>query len=112
MLAGPSGVGKSSVMNALFPEADMAIGEISTKIKRGKHTTRHSELFSLPDQTYVMDTPGFTSLLLPELEKEELREYYQEFRPYALAMPFPWLCSHQRTGLWGQGGIGSGENVE
>lgn len=112
VLAGPSGVGKSSVMNALFPEADMAIGEISTKIKRGKHTTRHSELFSLPDQTYVMDTPGFTSLLLPELEKEELREYYQEFRPYALAMPFPWLCSHQRTGLWGQGGIGSGENVE
>ena len=84
VLAGPSGVGKSSVMNALFPEADMAIGEISTKIKRGKHTTRHSELFSLPDQTYVMDTPGFTSLLLPELEKEELREYYQEFRPYAL----------------------------
>jgi len=73
VLAGPSGVGKSSVMNALFPEADMAIGEISTKIKRGKHTTRHSELFSLPDQTYVMDTPGFTSLLLPELEKEELK---------------------------------------
>ena len=52
VLAGPSGVGKSSVMNALFPEADMAIGEISTKIKRWKHTTRHSELFSLPDQTY------------------------------------------------------------
>ena len=93
VLAGPSGVGKSSVMNALFPEADMAIGEISTKIKRGKHTTRHSELFSLPDQTYVMDTPGFTSLLLPELEKEELREYYQEFRPYALQCRFLG-CAH------------------
>ena len=93
VFAGPSGVGKSSVMNALFPEADMAIGEISTKIKRGKHTTRHSELFSLPDQTYVMDTPGFTSLLLPELEKEELREYYQEFRPYALQCRFLG-CAH------------------
>ena len=71
----------------------MAIGEIINKIKRGKHTTRHSELFSLPDQTYVMDTPGFTSLLLPELEKEELREYYQEFRPYALQCRFLG-CAH------------------
>lgn len=83
VLAGPSGVGKSSVMNAIFPEAEMEIGEISTKIKRGKHTTRHSELFSLPEQTYVMDTPGFTSLTLPDIEKEQLREYYAEFEPYA-----------------------------
>ncbi|MCH5267858.1 MAG: ribosome small subunit-dependent GTPase A [Lachnospiraceae bacterium] len=82
VLAGPSGVGKSSVMNAIFPEAEMEIGEISTKIKRGKHTTRHSELFFLPEQTYVMDTPGFTSLSLPDIEKEELREYYEEFKPY------------------------------
>ena len=50
-------------------------------------------MFSLPDQTYVMDTPGFTSLLLPELEKEELREYYQEFRPYALQCRFLG-CAH------------------
>lgn len=82
VLAGPSGVGKSSVMNALFPDANMAIGEISEKIKRGKHTTRHSELFFLPEYTYVMDTPGFTSLSLPEIEKEELREYFPEFAPY------------------------------
>ncbi|MCI5640335.1 MAG: ribosome small subunit-dependent GTPase A [Lachnospiraceae bacterium] len=82
VLAGPSGVGKSSVMNAIFPEAAMAIGEISAKIKRGKHTTRHSELFFLPKETYVMDTPGFTSLALPDLEKEELKEYYDEFLPY------------------------------
>lgn len=82
VLAGPSGVGKSSVMNAIFPDAKMETGEISTKIKRGKHTTRHSELFSIGDSTYVMDTPGFTSLGLPEIEKEELREYYPEFYPY------------------------------
>ncbi len=82
VLAGPSGVGKSSVINAIFPEAQMETGKISEKIKRGKHTTRHSELFSLGGDTYVMDTPGFTSLSLPDLEKEELREFYTEFVPY------------------------------
>lgn len=82
VFAGPSGVGKSSVMNTLFPEAKMEIGEISEKIKRGKHTTRHSELFYLGQDTYLMDTPGFTSLALPEIEKEELKEYYPEFWAY------------------------------
>ena len=85
VFAGPSGVGKSSVMNALFSEAVMETGEISEKIKRGKHTTRHSELFylgELGEDTYAMDTPGFTSLELPDLEKEEIREYYPEFLPW------------------------------
>ena len=58
VLAGPSGVGKSSVMNVLFPDAKMEIGNISDKIKRGKHTTRHSELFCLGGETYIMDTEG------------------------------------------------------
>lgn len=82
VFAGPSGVGKSSVMNTLFPQAQMETGEISAKIKRGRHTTRHSELFYLGQNTYAMDTPGFTSLALPELEKEELKEYYPEFLAY------------------------------
>lgn len=82
VFAGPSGVGKSSVMNTLFPEAKMETGEISAKIKRGKHTTRHSELFYLGQHTYVMDTPGFTSLALPELEKEQIKEFYPEFSDY------------------------------
>lgn len=82
VLAGPSGVGKSSLLNRMFPEAQMEVGRISEKIKRGKHTTRHSELFYLGEETYVMDTPGFTSLELPELEKEDLRDYYAEFLPY------------------------------
>jgi len=82
VLAGPSGVGKSSVINRLFPEANMATGDISSKIKRGKHTTRHSELFSFDDGIYVMDTPGFTSLRLPEAGKEEVKEYYPEFQAY------------------------------
>ena len=79
VMAGPSGVGKSSVMNILFPKAKMETGEISRKIKRGRHTTRHTELFCIGGQTYIMDTPGFTSLRLPEIEKEELRNYYPEF---------------------------------
>lgn len=82
VFAGPSGVGKSSVMNMLFPQARMETGEISEKIKRGKHTTRHSELFYLGEDTYVMDTPGFTSLALPDIEKEQLKEYYPEFQKY------------------------------
>lgn len=83
VFAGPSGVGKSTVMNTLFPEANMETGEISDKIKRGKHTTRHSELFYLGQDTYVMDTPGFTSLSLPNIEKEQLKEYYPEFSDYS-----------------------------
>lgn len=82
VLAGPSGVGKSSVINSLFPEANMETVDISNKIKRGKHTTRHSELFSLGDGIYVMDTPGFTSLRLPTAEKEEVKDYYPEFQDY------------------------------
>ena len=61
-LAGPSGVGKSSILNAVFPDANSQTGDISVKINRGKHTTRHSEIFALPGNTYIMDTPGFTSL--------------------------------------------------
>ncbi len=82
VLAGPSGVGKSSLMQALFPDVLVEIGEMSRKIRRGKHTTRHSELFYLEEDTYVMDTPGFTSLELPDMEKEELKEYYEEFAPF------------------------------
>lgn len=83
VLAGPSGVGKSSVINSLFPEACMAVGDISSKIKRGRHTTRHSELFGMGGGTYIMDTPGFTSLRLPDARKEDIKEYYPEFKGYA-----------------------------
>lgn len=77
--AGPSGVGKSSMLNALIPEAGMETGSISRKIERGKHTTRHSEIFNLEDDTYIMDTPGFSSVYAWALEKEELKEYFPEF---------------------------------
>lgn len=82
VFAGPSGVGKSSIINLIHPKANMETGEISEKIKRGKHTTRHSELFHVDGNTYMMDTPGFTSLYIDEVEKEELKEFYHEFDEY------------------------------
>ena len=78
-LAGPSGVGKSSMLNAVYPDADVKTGEISEKINRGKHTTRHTEIFHIEGSTYVMDTPGFTSLDYSVLEDKELRFYFNEF---------------------------------
>ncbi len=81
-MAGPSGVGKSSLINYLHPNADMETGAISEKIDRGKHTTRHSELFALDGESYIMDTPGFSSLELFDMEKEELKGFYPEFEDY------------------------------
>lgn len=81
-VAGPSGVGKSSLINLIAPEAAMETGEISKKIERGRHTTRHAELIHVEQDTYIMDTPGFSSLYLPEMEKEELQQFYPEFAAY------------------------------
>ena len=82
VLAGPSGVGKSSLLNCLLPEANAKTGEISEKIKRGKHTTRHSEILPIGPDTYLMDTPGFSSIYFYDLEPEELKQYYREFEVY------------------------------
>lgn len=82
VLAGPSGVGKSTLLNILMPEANMETGNISEKIKRGKHTTRHSEIFNVWENTYVFDTPGFTSLYVTEIESQELKYYFTEFEDY------------------------------
>lgn len=94
-VAGPSGVGKSSLINLLCPDAFMETGEISRKIDRGKHTTRHSELFFMEGNTYLMDTPGFSSLMLPDMEKEELKSFFPEFAEYESACRFNG-CMHAR----------------
>ena len=82
VLAGPSGVGKSTLVNLLQPSVVMETGEVSEKIKRGKHTTRHSEFICINETTYILDTPGFSSLELEDVEAEELKEYFPEFHPY------------------------------
>ena len=82
VLAGPSGVGKSTLTNYLAPEANMETGEISRKIERGKQTTRHAELFYIGDGGYICDTPGFGSLELFGVDKKELKDYFPEFMEY------------------------------
>lgn len=92
-LAGPSGVGKSSLINRLSPTANMQTGAISEKIERGRHTTRHSEIIALGEGTYIVDTPGFTSLDISEITKEELGFYYPEFVQYEPYCKFSG-CAH------------------
>ncbi|GAA0273283.1 ribosome small subunit-dependent GTPase A [Muricomes sp. OA1] len=82
VIAGPSGVGKSSLINLLQTEIRMETGSISKKIARGKHTTRHSELITIDGNSYIMDTPGFSSLYVNDFEKGELKYYIREFAPY------------------------------
>lgn len=82
VVAGPSGVGKSSLTNAVYPDAEMATGSVSRKIGRGRHTTRHSELFAIGIDSYLMDTPGFSTLYLEGWEKEELKYAFPEFDSY------------------------------
>lgn len=82
VVAGPSGVGKSSLTNLLQQEVQMETGEISRKLKRGKHTTRHSQVIPVGEQTYLMDTPGFSSLYLTDMEEQDLKDYFPEFRNY------------------------------
>ena len=92
-LAGPSGVGKSSLLNFLCPKAEMETGDVSRKIERGRHTTRHAELFELQKDTYVMDTPGFSSLYVNEIPAQELWEYFPEMRDAEKECRFTG-CSH------------------
>ena len=81
-VAGPSGVGKSSLINLLQSDVKMETGSISRKIERGRHTTRHSELLVIGEDSYIMDTPGFSSLYLDDMEKESLKYCFPEFAPF------------------------------
>lgn len=93
VFAGPSGVGKSSTLNSLFPDANVQTGGLSEKIQRGKHTTRHSELMFVDDDTYIMDTPGFSSLYTEGIEAEDLKLYFPEIAAYTGTCKFN-MCNH------------------
>jgi ribosome biogenesis GTPase len=94
---GNSGVGKSSVLNRLCPELCLPTGEVSEKLGRGRHTTRHVELYALGDDTYVADTPGFSSFDTDQMEvilKENLQYAFPDFAPYLGQCQFH-DCSHR-----------------
>lgn len=99
-VAGPSGVGKSSIINELQSSIRMKTGAISNKIERGKHTTRHSELIAMEENTYILDTPGFSSLGLFDMEKEDLTKYYREFVIYERCCKFSG-CAHMNEPVCG-----------
>ena len=95
---GNSGVGKSSVLNALLPSLDLPVGEVSKALGRGRHTTRHVELFALGEDTYIIDTPGFSSFDTAEMDlalKQHLPETFPEFVPYVDDCRFTG-CTHTK----------------
>ena len=82
---GNSGVGKSSILNSIVPEFNIEVAAVSNKLGRGKHTTRHVELYALGDDTFVADTPGFASFevdMVDPISCENLQYTFREFRPY------------------------------
>ena len=94
VFAGPSGVGKSSLLNQIDSNIQLKTGDVSDKIKRGKHTTRHAELFELKFGGMVADTPGFSSLTLDDIEDIDLKDYFIEFEDYD-DCKFGSRCIHQ-----------------
>lgn len=98
--AGPSGVGKSSLLNAIDPNFSFQTGEVSSKIKRGRHTTRHASLYSLDTHSFIMDTPGFSAIDHSEISLERLTSLYPEFLRYEDGCKFS-PCFHDHEPICG-----------
>lgn len=98
--AGPSGVGKSSLLNAVDSKFAFQTGEVSDKIKRGKHTTRHASLFSLDDDSFIMDTPGFSAIEFCDISLERLPTLFPEFNNYVENCKFS-PCYHEHEPVCG-----------
>lgn len=97
VFCGPSGVGKSTILNKIVGKNIMTTGDISEKLKRGKHTTRHSELVEVCDG-FVVDTPGFSNLILDIKSKEELKDYFPEFWDYEHQCKFTGCLHYKEPG--------------
>ncbi|MCY6356728.1 ribosome small subunit-dependent GTPase A [Clostridium sp. ZS2-4] len=97
VFCGPSGVGKSTILNSIVGKNVMETGEISEKLKRGKHTTRHSELVEI-GEGFVVDTPGFSTLTLSVEEKEDLKNYFPEFWEYDQECKFTGCMHYKEPG--------------
>lgn len=95
VVAGPSGVGKSSLINALDQRLNLKTGSVSQKLGRGRHTTRYASLIDIGEDTWVVDTPGFSSLSLDDMEERELKEYFIEFHEYDHDCRFGYNCLHE-----------------
>ncbi|MZQ76313.1 MAG: ribosome small subunit-dependent GTPase A [Peptoclostridium sp.] len=95
VFSGPSGVGKSSILNSIDKNLQLKTGDISKKLGRGKHTTRHAELLRLDEHTTVADTPGFSSLTVNHIAERELKEYFIEFTKYEEECRFFTDCIHE-----------------
>jgi ribosome biogenesis GTPase len=95
VFSGPSGVGKSSMMNAVQSDLELKTGVISEKLKRGKHTTRHAEIYKLSFGGYVVDTPGFSSFNLDTIDEYDLGDYYPEIKKYSTGCRFD-DCLHYK----------------
>ncbi len=108
VLAGPSGVGKSSVLNALSSGLELKTGDISQKSRRGRHTTRHVELLMCAEGL-VADTPGFSSLYLPQMRREELMHLFPEFDPYLGGCRFKTCLHDQEPDCQVKAGVEEGE---
>ncbi len=100
VLAGPSGAGKSTFVNQIQQEFTQTTGELSEKIKRGKNTTTHTQFMELDDTSYIIDTPGFSSMGIFEIEETDLGEYYPEFRKYEKFCKFT-RCAHTKEPVCG-----------